>query len=56
MTGNPFDSDLARRQGSYAIDRIKEIVPIWKKEHGQDGETWVGGPTALKSSLAPEPD
>jgi molybdopterin synthase catalytic subunit len=29
----------------YAIDRLKEIVPIWKKEHGEGGEVWVGGPT-----------
>jgi molybdopterin synthase catalytic subunit len=29
----------------YAIDRLKEIVPIWKKEHGEDGAVWVGGPT-----------
>ncbi|MDF2946880.1 MAG: molybdenum cofactor biosynthesis protein MoaE [Bacillales bacterium] len=26
----------------YAIERIKQIVPIWKKEHWEDGETWVG--------------
>jgi len=26
----------------YAIDRLKEIVPIWKKEVFQDGEVWVG--------------
>jgi MoaE-MoaD fusion protein len=26
----------------FAIDRIKEIVPIWKKEFYEDGETWVG--------------
>lgn len=26
----------------YAIDRIKQVVPIWKKEHGADGRTeWV---------------
>lgn len=25
-----------------AIERIKEIVPIWKKEHWEDGEMWVG--------------
>jgi molybdopterin synthase catalytic subunit len=24
------------------IDRIKESVPIWKKEVGTNGETWVG--------------
>ncbi len=27
----------------YGIDRIKEIVPVWKKEIGEDGETWVEG-------------
>ena len=27
---------------SYAISRIKEIVPIWKKEHYADGAVWVG--------------
>lgn len=27
---------------SYAIDRVKEIVPIWKKENWADGSTeWV---------------
>lgn len=26
----------------YAIERIKEMVPIWKKEHWEDGERWVG--------------
>ncbi len=24
------------------IDRIKEDVPIWKREHGPDGAAWVG--------------
>jgi molybdopterin synthase catalytic subunit len=24
------------------IDRIKERVPIWKREHGPDGASWVG--------------
>lgn len=27
----------------YGIDRLKEIVPIWKKEFGVDGETWIEG-------------
>ncbi len=27
----------------YGIDRLKEIVPIWKKEVGADGEAWVEG-------------
>ena len=26
----------------YAIERIKEIVPIWKKEHWEEGEAWMG--------------
>ncbi|WP_445488958.1 molybdenum cofactor biosynthesis protein MoaE [Niallia sp. 03133] len=26
----------------YAIERIKEIVPIWKKEYWEDGEEWIG--------------
>jgi molybdopterin synthase catalytic subunit len=30
----------------YAIDRLKEIVPIWKKEVGENGEEWVEGPGA----------
>lgn len=29
----------------YAIDRLKRIVPIWKKEVFEDGEVWVEGPT-----------
>lgn len=27
----------------YGIDRIKEIVPVWKKEIGPDGEEWIEG-------------
>lgn len=27
----------------YGIDRLKQIVPVWKKEVGPDGETWVEG-------------
>jgi molybdopterin synthase catalytic subunit len=33
----------------YGIDRLKEIVPVWKKEVGPDYSTWVEGsykPTA----------
>ena len=37
------------RQGAfeaahYAIDRIKEIVPVWKKEYFEGGEIWIEGP------------
>ena len=27
----------------YGIDRLKQIVPIWKKEVGRSGESWVEG-------------
>ena len=27
----------------YGIDRMKEIVPVWKKEVSADGEVWVEG-------------
>ncbi len=28
--------------GGYIVDRIKQIVPIWKKEVFEGGEVWVG--------------
>ena len=27
----------------YAIDRVKEVVPIWKKEITEEEEQWGGG-------------
>jgi len=27
----------------YGIDRLKEIVPVWKKDVSKDGEVWVEG-------------
>ncbi len=34
--------DEAFRACRALIDRIKERVPIWKREHGPDGAAWVG--------------
>lgn len=28
---------------SYAIERIKQILPVWKKEVWQGGEEWIEG-------------
>ena len=28
--------------GQYVVDRIKQLVPIWKKEAFEGGEVWVG--------------
>jgi len=27
----------------FAIDTLKKTVPIWKKEHYEDGEVWIEG-------------
>lgn len=35
----------------YAIDRIKQIVPIWKKEHYVDGSIWVGSEAEYQAEL-----
>jgi molybdopterin synthase catalytic subunit len=37
------DSFAASR---YAIERIKQIVPIWKHEYFEGGDTWIEGATA----------
>lgn len=28
----------------YAIDRLKQIVPVWKKEYWEGGEVWIENP------------
>ena len=30
----------------YAIERVKQIVPIWKREHFEGGEIWLEGAPA----------
>ncbi len=32
--------------GRYAIERVKQIAPIWKREHFEGGEVWIEGATA----------
>ena len=32
----------AYEANEYVIERIKQIVPIWKKEYGEDGSEWIG--------------
>lgn len=36
----------------YAIERVKAILPVWKKEFASDGDHWVEGPVA--GELPPE--
>jgi molybdopterin synthase catalytic subunit len=30
----------------YAIERLKQIAPIWKHEHFEGGDVWIEGATA----------
>jgi Molybdopterin converting factor, large subunit len=34
--------DACYEASRYAIERLKQIVPIWKKEIGEDGSEWKG--------------
>jgi molybdopterin synthase catalytic subunit len=36
----------------FAIDRLKEVVPIWKKEYFEGGEIWVGSQTGKAFTAA----
>jgi molybdopterin synthase catalytic subunit len=36
----------------YAIERVKQIAPIWKHEHFDGGEIWIEGATADPSDEA----
>jgi molybdopterin synthase catalytic subunit len=40
---------------AYAINRLKEIVPIWKKEVGPDGAEWIEGDYLPSTSDAKTP-
>lgn len=36
---------------AFAIERIKEIVPVWKKEHYADGSVWIGTEAEYQQEL-----
>jgi MoaE-MoaD fusion protein len=36
----------------YAIERVKQIAPIWKHEYFEGGEVWIEGATADPSDAA----
>lgn len=40
---SPHRDDGCFEAARYGIDRLKEIVPVWKKEVGKSGETWIEG-------------
>jgi MoaE-MoaD fusion protein len=37
----------------FAIDRLKETVPIWKKEFYEGGEVWIGCQTSHPPTITP---
>ncbi|MCM3741703.1 molybdenum cofactor biosynthesis protein MoaE [Oceanobacillus luteolus] len=45
----------AYEANEYVIERIKQIVPIWKKEHWADGETWIGNQMETEAYPEGEP-
>ena len=38
----------------YSVDRIKQTVPIWKKEFFEGGEVWIESPEDLARREAAE--
>ena len=40
---SPHRDDGCFEAARYGIDRLKEIVPVWKKEVGGAGESWIEG-------------
>jgi molybdopterin synthase catalytic subunit len=40
----------------YAIERVKQIAPIWKREHFEGGEVWIEGATADPDDLGARED
>jgi molybdopterin synthase catalytic subunit len=39
----------------YAIERVKEVVPIWKREVWSDGYVWVGSQVGTREPAAEKP-
>ncbi|MCH7907680.1 MAG: molybdenum cofactor biosynthesis protein MoaE, partial [Chloroflexi bacterium] len=34
----------------HLVDRLKEVVPIWKKEFFEGGEVWIGDPGSERTT------
>jgi MoaE-MoaD fusion protein len=47
--------DAVFAAAAYAIERIKQIVPIWKKEAYGDGEVWIGSEAAYQVEIGRVP-
>lgn len=47
---------VAYEANEYAIERIKQIVPIWKKEFWEDGTAWIGDQLENNAYINDKPD
>jgi molybdopterin synthase catalytic subunit len=47
--GEAFDA------ARFAIDTLKETVPIWKREHWAEGSDWAEGSHAVRAVREPDP-
>lgn len=47
---------MAYEANEYAIERIKQIVPIWKKEFWEDGTAWIGDQLENNAYINDKPD
>lgn len=52
---SPHRDDGCFEGARYGIDRLKEIVPVWKKEVGHAGESWIEGDYRPQASDRIEP-
>ncbi len=52
----PHRGDGAFEACRYGIERLKAIVPIWKKENWSDGEVWVEGPRRPELDISQPPE
>lgn len=52
---SPHRHDGCFEACAYAINRLKEIVPIWKKEVGPDGAEWIEGDYLPSTTDAQKP-
>jgi molybdopterin synthase catalytic subunit len=39
----------------YCVDRVKQLVPVWKKEVWEDGEAWIEGTPVVPPNPAGTP-
>ena len=45
--------DEAYKASRHAIERLKQIVPVWKKEHYADGSVWIGSEADYQREIKP---